>query len=163
MQGSILVENDRFLFKKSHDLGRWEIDTIMSNLTVKSWHISGQESLLMNLLSVYTGWWIHYVKKSAFSYMTFILRTIKVKAEQNSQTPLWVVRIETDWNRTENSDRIRIVDRYRTGVFRTFGQKQDKDRTQTVLSARLRNFPYRFCDIRKNFCDIRTLMFTKQS
>ena len=26
-----------------------------------------------------------------------------------------------------------------------------------------RNFPYRFCDIRKKFCEIRKLMFTKKS
>ena len=44
-------------------------------------------------------------------------------------------KIWTDRHRTENPDRIRIADRHRTRFSGKSGQKRDKDRTRTVLSA----------------------------
>ena len=44
-------------------------------------------------------------------------------------------RIRTDRHRTANPDRIRTADRHRTRFSGKSGQKRDKDRTRTVLSA----------------------------
>ena len=44
-------------------------------------------------------------------------------------------RIRTDRHLTENPDRIRTADRHLTGFSGKSGQKRDKDRTRTVLSA----------------------------
>ena len=44
-------------------------------------------------------------------------------------------RIRTDRHRTENPDRIRTADRHRTRFSGKSGQKRDKDRTRTELSA----------------------------
>ena len=53
-------------------------------------------------------------------------------------------RIRTDRHRTANPDRIRTADRHRTRFSGKSGQKRDKDRTRTVLSAdvclRFQNF-----------------------
>ena len=44
-------------------------------------------------------------------------------------------KIRTDRHRTTNSDKIRTPDRHQTELSGKSGQKPDKDRTETVLSA----------------------------
>ena len=83
---------------KSHTWCRWEIGTVMSNLTVNSWHISGHESLLNYgpIICIYRRINPLCKKVCPFLYMSFILRFIKVKAEQHShQTPLKVSEVNS--------------------------------------------------------------------